>query len=370
MIKILKLRRLWLLLAYPAAFAATLYASSHEAAAERYARGPYAALARAGNFLTGLAPFSIGEILVYLLAACLMALLVRTIAGAVRGKGRRAETVLKFFVNLLCFGGVVYLVFTVNCGINYYRSTFAQTCGLPVKPSSAAELTRLCGNLADDADAQRARVATDGEGVMKLSTRDFARTAQQARQSFDLLSADYPLLPSGYSAPKPVLGSRLMSRCNLTGMFFPFTFEANVNTDAPEYTIPVTMCHELSHLRGFMREDEANFIGYLACEKSESADFKYSGTMLAFTYASNALLAADEKADARVWSCLSEGVKKDLAYNSAYWKQFEGPVAKISDSVNNSYLKANRQSDGVQSYGRMVDLLLALQRKEEASAKK
>lgn len=368
--RILKLRRLWLLLLYPAAFGATLFASSHQDAAEWYARHWYAALSRGGNALTGLAPFSVGEMLVCLLAAAFVALLVRLIVRLVRRKGRRTETALRFLVNLLCFAGVLYFIFTVNCGINYYRSTFAQTCGLPVQPSSAAELTRLCKSLASDADAQRGRVKTDSRGVMKLSTQNFAQTAQQARQSFDRLGADYPLLPPGYGTPKPVLGSRLMSRCNITGMFFPFTFEANVNTDVPAYTIPVTMCHELSHLRGFMREDEANFIGYLACEKSASVDFQYSGTMLAFTYASNALLSADEKADSEVWNGLSAGVKKDLAYDSAYWKQFEGPVAKISDSVNNSYLKANRQNDGVQSYGRMVDLLLALQRKEAAAAKK
>ncbi len=368
--KVLKLRRLRLLLLVPAAFFATLFASRHQAAAEWYARHPYAALSRAGNAVTGLAPFSVGELLVFLLAAALVILVARLVARLARGKGRRAEIALRFFVNLLCFAGVLYFIFTVACGINYYRTTFAETCGLPVKPSSTAELMRLTKSLASDANAQRGKVKTDRQGVMELGTQDFSRTARVAKQSFDRLGAEYPLLSPGYGAPKPVLSSRLMSRCNITGMFFPFTFEANVNTDVPAYTIPVTMCHELSHLRGFMREDEANFIGYLACEKSDSPDFRYSGTMLAFTCASNALLSADEKADAAVWSGLGAGVRKDLACNSAYWKQFEGPVAKMSDSVNDSYLKANRQSDGVQSYGRMVDLLLALQRKEAASAKK
>ena len=45
----------------------------------------------------------------------------------------------------------------------------------------------------------------------------------------------------------------------------------------PYYNIPHTICHELSHLKGFMREDEANFIGYLACIGSDSPDFRYSG---------------------------------------------------------------------------------------------
>ena len=48
-----------------------------------------------------------------------------------------------------------------------------------------------------------------------------------------------------------------------------------------------------------------------------------------------------------------------MRQSAAYWRQFETKVAEISDKVNDSYLKANNQEDGVKSYGRMLDLLLA-----------
>jgi hypothetical protein len=48
-----------------------------------------------------------------------------------------------------------------------------------------------------------------------------------------------------------------------------------------------------------------------------------------------------------------------MADHNSYWRDFEGPAAEISETVNNTYLKANAQSDGTCSYGRMVDLLLA-----------
>lgn len=66
-----------------------------------------------------------------------------------------------------------------------------------------------------------------------------------------------PPLPAGYGQPKPVMASRLMSYGNITGIYIPFTCEANVNIDVPDYSIPATMCHELTHLRGYMREEEA-----------------------------------------------------------------------------------------------------------------
>ncbi len=316
-------------------------------------------------FVTGLAPFSVGEILVYALIALLLFSIIRFVIHMIHRKGKRGQTTAKFAINLLCAASVLFFLFTIDCGINYYRSTFAQTCGLEVKASQKAELVRLCGNLAANSNSLRTKTKTDGNSVMELHARSFAENAQQARSALDGLSKTYPLLRPGYSAPKPVLASQLMSHCNITGMFFPFTFEANVNTDVPEYTIPFTMCHELSHLRGFMREDEANFIAYLACRSSSNADFQYSGAVTAFTYASNALFSADSNTAGKIYSELSSGVRRDLQFNDQYWDRFKGPAANAATSVNNSYLKANSQNDGVQSYGRMVDLLLALQRSED-----
>lgn len=49
----------------------------------------------------------------------------------------------------------------------------------------------------------------------------------------------------------------------------------------------------------------------------------------------------------------------DLAYNNAYWNHFDGKVAEASTRMNDTYLKLQNQTDGVKSYGRMVDLMLA-----------
>lgn len=364
--KICKLKLIWLILLFPAAFMLTYIAKSNPGFAELYAKGFYSWLSLAINKFTGLVPISLAEIFVCVFFPLAIFYIVYGILKIIKNKNARAITAAKFLLNIVCFAGVLYFVFTLNCGINYYRYTFAQTCGLNIKPSSKTELIELCSNLSSDANRLRSEVPTDSQSVMKLSQTDIYTTAAEARKSYDKLSAKYPLLRAGYSSPKPVYFSNMMSRANVTGMFFPFTFEANVNTAAPDYTIPATMCHELSHLRGYMREDEANFIGYLACEKSESADFKYSGIMLAFTYSSNALFSADSNAASKIFSTLNSGVRRDLSYNSEYWKQFEGPVASASNSVNNQYLKANSQTDGVKSYGRMVDLLLAQQRAEKS----
>ena len=102
------------------------------------------------------------------------------------------------------------------------------------------------------------------------------------------LGQSYPQLDGYYPYPKPLINSRLLSVQQLCGIYSPFTIEANYNREMPYYNIPHTICHELSHLKGFMREDEANFIGYLACIGSDSPDFRYSGYLTGWVYAGNA----------------------------------------------------------------------------------
>ena len=81
--------------------------------------------------------------------------------------------------------------------------------------------------------------------------------------------------------------------------------------------------------------------------------------MLALLHSMNSLYAEDYEAFLTLYQQYDAGVRRDFDYNNWYWQQFEGPVAEVSDAINDTYLKINHQSDGVKSYGRMVDLLLA-----------
>ena len=147
-------------------------------------------------------------------------------------------------------------------------------------------------------------------------------------------------------------------------MFFPFTVESNINVAGPFFTIPAVMTHELAHQCGFMREDEADFISYLACKGADDELMRYSGLLLAYDRSISALRKADPDAAAEIASGLSPSVRRDMAQRAVFWAQHEGAISEASTAANDAYLKANRQSDGVQSYGRMVDLLLAEQRAE------
>lgn len=200
-------------------------------------------------------------------------------------------------------------------------------------------------------------VERNEDGEMMLGNSE--RSVNTAVYAMEKLAEKYPDMNGYYPRPKPVCVSEILSYQGLTGVYSPFTVEANYNADMPDYNIPFTLCHELSHLRGFMQEEEANFIAFLACSESERKDFQYSGYLMAWSYSMSALRRTAAEDWQEVRPELKEIVEADLRENSRFWDSYDGKVAEVSDIVNDTYLKVNGQSDGVQSYGKMVDLLIA-----------
>lgn len=362
-IRAFRYKRIFFVLLAPVALLCSWLASTDEAFCESFfSLGIYRVISQVFSTFFGVFPISVGELLVVTLPVVTVTLIVRCIVRAVKQKKERKQLLLRGGATLVAVAACVFFVFTICCGVNYYRRPFTYYSGLELRDSSAAELKALCADLIADASAFRQEVKEDRAGVMRLSENEY-KTSLTTRDAFSALAEEYDVLGGLYARPKPVILSRGMSYLNITGIFFPFTLEANVNVDAPDYTVPATMCHEQTHLRGFMREDEANFIAYLACMASGNADLQYSGTMLALTYSMNALYDADREGFRELRSSYSEGMNRDISAKSEYWKQFETPVASVSTSVNNSYLQSQGQEDGVKSYGRMVDLMLAYHRK-------
>ncbi len=361
-----RLKRLWLLLPGAAALVLTWVASANSPLTEAwFSRGVYPWLSSAWGFLPSLAPFSVAQWVVVATLAFCIGWLGFYLVAFVRGRGRRRFVLWRALTTMLAVLSVAYCIFALMCGLNYYRHTFAEDAGFELRESSTAELTALCENLAANMNETRAEVEGDPDGYAE-SRGGFWIYSHETVANMEALAERYPALARPlYSPPKPVLFSELMSYADIAGMYFPFTVESNINVDGPFFTIPATMGHEMAHQCGFMREDEANFIGYLACKDAADPLTRYSGYSLAYDYALSALVKADRDTAVAVNDGLSEEVKADRRARAEYLKQFEGPVAEASNAANNAYLKANQQQDGTRSYGRMVDLLLAEARQED-----
>ena len=89
----------------------------------------------------------------------------------------------------------------------------------------------------------------------------------------------------------------------------------------------------------------------------------YSGYYNAFSYCFSALYKADpEKALALYESHDDEGaiaLKTDRKDTSEVYRRYESPLREVSNQINDSYLKAFSEENGIQSYGQVVDYLIA-----------
>lgn len=365
--------------------------------AEWYAVHIYQKLTAAVGRVTGLAPFSIVEIGLYVLLILLPVTGVRAIVKSVRF-GHGGENALGWASGIFLTASLLLFLYMANCGVNYQRESFSEKSGLEAKQYTTEELKTVCLWLTEEVNSLAGQVERSDSGTMILAapaeagrendteadvemsvpgSRNITGNANgesraagaeemtlqvlgdMAVQAMKKLAEEYPDLKGYYPHPKPVCISEILSYQNLSGVYSPFTIEANFNADMIDYNIPFTLCHELSHLRGFMQEEEANFIAFLACIGSGKQDFEYSGYLMGWVYCMNALRRADAEEWQAVREGLDEAVEVELRENSRFWDSYDGAVAEVSDKVNDTYLKANGQNEGVKSYGRMVDLIIA-----------
>lgn len=321
-----------------------------------------------GRFM-GMFPFSVSEVLLYLLLLWILISVCRLTVGVIRKKKGRRQ-VEEWCMKLLLIAGVLFFLYVINCGINYQRESFAESAGIRTNEYSVEELTEVCSWLTEEINARSDEVPRDDEGIMTLekisetegSVSDGGNTSVDALavEAMKGLGETCTELSGFYPKPKGLLNSWILSVQNLTGVYSPFTVEANYNSDVVDYDIPFTACHELSHLRGFMQEQEANFIAFLACTDSEYVEFQYSGYLVGWVYCMNVLHQADYDAWEEIRAGIAPSADTDLKANSEFWAAYDGKVAEVSNKVNDTYLKANGQKDGVESYDRMVDLIVAV----------
>ena len=296
-------------------------------------------------------PFSVTEWVILFLVALGVVLLIVLLVRLIR---RRWAMAYRTGMTILSVSAALFALFCLWWGVLYYSDSFTEQAGLERRNISVQELEAVTKYFAAQANTMAERVERDENGVCAMDKDAIFR---RSTDIYDGAEQTFPCLTAPAVRAKPVVLSRLLSYIHYTGFFFPYTAEANLNADSPVCLLPSTIAHELAHLRGVAREDEANFCAVIACMESGDDEYRYSGALLAYIYLGNALYNADYVAWKEVYSSLSENVCADLTANNAYWKQFETPAADVSEKVYESFLQTYGDDRGMQSYGACVDLL-------------
>lgn len=315
-------------------------------------------LKRALSWACDITALSVGELIAA--AAIIFALyyIVRSVIAVINSENK-LSVFLKRLLGALCAVLTVYFGMCLMLGTTYYSDSFQEKSGLYAEGGTVDELYQLAKLFAEKAAQTGALVSRDENGVVNVP---LDKIMGNSKGIYKKAQEKFPFLSGPERRPKKVLFSRLLSYFNNTGFYFPFTAEANINIDCPPALIPATIAHEFAHQRGVAAEQEANFAAVIACVTSGKAEYEYSGWLLGYIYVVNALYSRDYDRFVEVYGILPDEVLSDLRANNEYWAQFETPISEISDRIYDDFLKGYGQELGVQSYGAVVDLLLAYYR--------
>lgn len=320
--------------------------------------------------VTGCFPFSVGEWMLYL-AVILTVLFLA--GGIVYGvfKKKLALSFQKIYRHYALFYywvfGIVCVIMTLNCFLLYQASPMTERYQIgegKKEDYGVEEITALRNYVVEQANRLAPLFERDARGYLIYE----GDLEEEAKAQMQRLGETFDNLKGYYPSPKPLFLSGFYSQQYIMGYYFPFSMEANFNRQMYITNMPVTMCHELSHLKGFILEDEANFIGYLACVDSSDLLFQYSAYLSVIGYLDRDFIKAigEERDIYLSHPQISQQAAADRKFlTEEAWEAVEKKavlrtetVKQAADTFLDTTLTLNGVADGTISYSRVVKLLL------------
>ncbi|MDE5772008.1 MAG: DUF3810 domain-containing protein [Ruminococcus sp.] len=315
------------------------------------------------SFVSGIFPFSFGEILIILALLLVFIGIPLTVILLIFGKNFRRKTVSTACLIYLSVFTFILSTETLNCFIMYQCTPFAEKYLTP-SAHTRTQLTELYSVLIEKANDLAEQVPRDNINCFEYNDD----VNKEARKAMKKAGETFPQLKGYYPKSKPIQFSYFMSQSHLSGIYFPFSLEANYNDDMCKTNLPETVCHEFSHLKGFIQEDEANFIAFYATTQcSDDISFQYSGYLEALEYVHNQIYKNNISDAYYLTDNISDNVRRDwfrfLPDN--YWEENEEKeviptetVSTVSTNAMDTNIKMNGRTEGVETYSLMVELLL------------
>lgn len=332
--------------------------------------------------LTSALSISVGEIML-ILAVGITAFGIGFLIYNLIRKGKYTTGLLKYGRTYAWIVLAVGYVMTLNCFILYHATGFAQkymvketgTMVVDMSDTAVVEvdtkgksaytkknlatlrdyLVEQCNTLADQIDRDEQGTAVYSGDLIAESVHAMETMGQQ-----------YDRLSGYYVTPKYLKCSEFFSQQYIMGYYFPFSMEANINSVMYITNVAPTVCHELAHTKGFIFENDANMIGYLACIQSDDTFLQYCGYLSVLNYVNNDFYKSVNKSTYKKHVRISDRVADDNVFLTREdWQAVEktavvktSTVKKVSNNFLNTNLKLNGVDEGIQQYNEVVNLLL------------
>ena len=269
---------------------------------------------------------------------------------------RKKLSISSIFISSTSTFSLIFLVFNLNWGLNYYRLPLNKKMNLDLKYKKD-ELINTLDYLIKSSNLLHNKLTDEKGEVVQVS--------YESDQIIEIICRDFNFFKSFKRRPfiKKSLWSNLLNYMGFSGYLNPFTLESNINLNIPKLNFIVTAAHEIAHQAGFASESEANFIAFISSLKNSDPYIKYAGLTFALSYCYSELLKTDPVTAKKYMSLLNPGILESYKEISRFWNQYKNPLEPIIKKSYDSYLKANGQSMGIESYDGMVGLVVGYLKK-------
>ena len=308
------------------------------------------------SYITGWFYFSLFELMIPIFVVLIIGVFYFLLM-----KKLKVRTVLSVFV--FCVGVLVFL-FVNTFGVCYFCSPVDELMGFKRENISRELLYHTSGYIEKKLENSLDNVSFAKDGA-SINNHNWDNTNRLIDNGYEALRRKYTFISDSKSHAKKIALSFPMTYTHISGIFIPFTCEANVNTNYPDYVVAFSIAHEKAHQRGIASEDEANFIAFLALINSDDEYLEYCAYMNMYEYFLDSMFKYDKEMYYYLLDNSDERVLGEMRSYYSFFEKYRGSVAsKLADGVNDTYIKMMGDSDGVDSYGMVVELVSAYIKKE------
>lgn len=243
---------------------------------------------------------------------------------------------------------LIYLWFLAAWGLNYARPPLESVLAYDVSRITPLAVRALAERAVSEAnrshDAAHAAgfpTITDMPAPLASALHDVERELGRPR-------------PTLLAQPKWSVLSPFFRASGVSGMLGPFFLETLLNPDLTGPERSFVLAHEWAHLSGYAPESDASYVGFLAALRADPAS-QYSAWLELVSEASNQLQPVTQRL---VLERLGPGPRADQEAIRQRLKALVKPVEQAAWTTYDRLLKSQGVEEGVQSYSRVIQLLL------------
>lgn len=289
-------------------------------------------------------PFSIGDVFYTFLLFYIFIALYKIIK-----KNDSSKYLKQIFIVL----NVLYFVYQLCWGMMYFQKPIIEK--LHQQKISIAQLETLTKEFILLTNKARENVNEDEKGNFKIKNLESVKKSI-LKNEINISKKYYSHVPVQINNFKPSLFGAGMNYTGILGYYNPFSSEAQYNPHLPDTYIPFTLSHESAHQLGFAREQEASFIGFLICERSNNPELHYSAYLYTSKSLLNYLLDYDPNFVKKSKLIFSKKVQKDLENEKEFNQHHDTFLRSSFHFLNDIFLKTNQQ-EGTVTYNYYLELL-------------